>query len=399
MSRMRCTTCWSSATPPISDRSRRSRTPLTICSDHQIAMLAGMRVAFESMLAEFDPEGLQQDFDRQLKRVPLLGCRRSCATGSCSASDSEEIAKDPEAAFARCSATSSAKAYEEQFKHLKAGAPHHAPAPPVGRLNAGTRCTIRLIGIDWVLQRFTASLSGASPVSNKVIWSEGLFLQPQHFQQQERYFERYVETRCQCARPAQLGLHRDRVRARFSEHRQVRACGAWPACFPDGTPFRMPDDDPLPTPIDIGADVRDQTAVPGGAAAPRRRARGRPEAGTDELVRHDVARAAGAQRRRRAAAIRRCSKSARCARGCCWRARSPRPMPACRSRTSSNAAPISRSCSTSSFIPTVLHVRAADRLATVDHRAARAACISAAKRWAAACRRPAAARPRSSPTS
>jgi type VI secretion system protein ImpJ len=32
---------------------------------------------------------------------------------------------------------------------------------------------------------------------NRVIWSEGLFLQPQHFQQQERYFERYVETRCQ----------------------------------------------------------------------------------------------------------------------------------------------------------------------------------------------------------
>ena len=24
---------------------------------------------------------------------------------------------------------------------------------------------------------------------NKVIWSEGLFLRPQHFQQQERYFE------------------------------------------------------------------------------------------------------------------------------------------------------------------------------------------------------------------
>ena len=31
-------------------------------------------------------------------------------------------------------------------------------------------------------------------VYNKVVWSEGLFLRPQHFQQQDRYFERYVET-------------------------------------------------------------------------------------------------------------------------------------------------------------------------------------------------------------
>ena len=34
--------------------------------DHQLAMLAGMRVAFEAMLAEFDPDRLQEEFDRQL---------------------------------------------------------------------------------------------------------------------------------------------------------------------------------------------------------------------------------------------------------------------------------------------------------------------------------------------
>jgi type VI secretion system protein ImpJ len=28
--------------------------------------------------------------------------------------------------------------------------------------------------------------------NSKVVWSEGLFLRPQHFQQQERYFERFV---------------------------------------------------------------------------------------------------------------------------------------------------------------------------------------------------------------
>ena len=34
-------------------------------------------------------------------------------------------------------------------------------------------------------------------ISNKVVWSEGLFLRPQHFQQQDRYFERYIDGRCE----------------------------------------------------------------------------------------------------------------------------------------------------------------------------------------------------------
>ena len=32
-------------------------------------------------------------------------------------------------------------------------------------------------------------------INNRVVWSEGLFLRPQHFQQQERYLERHVEIR------------------------------------------------------------------------------------------------------------------------------------------------------------------------------------------------------------
>jgi type VI secretion system protein ImpJ len=27
---------------------------------------------------------------------------------------------------------------------------------------------------------------------NRVVWSEGLFLRPQHFQQQERYLEAFI---------------------------------------------------------------------------------------------------------------------------------------------------------------------------------------------------------------
>jgi predicted component of type VI protein secretion system len=78
-------------------------------------MLAGMRVAFESMLAEFDPDRLQQEFDRQLGKglVPaklrywdLYRERR------------EEIVKDPEATFRRLFGEQFARAYEDQLREL-----------------------------------------------------------------------------------------------------------------------------------------------------------------------------------------------------------------------------------------------------------------------------------------
>jgi type VI secretion system protein ImpJ len=92
---------------------------------------------------------------------------------------------------------------------------------------------------------------------NRVVWSEGLFLQPQHFQQQDRYFERYVENRCQALVPHTWGFTEVEFERDFLKIGKIglrRLSGV----FPDGTPFRMPDDDPLPTPLDIGPDVRDQ---------------------------------------------------------------------------------------------------------------------------------------------
>jgi type VI secretion system protein ImpJ len=122
---------------------------------------------------------------------------------------------------------------------------------------------------------------------SRVIWSEGLFLQPQHFQQQERYFERYVEGRCQPLVPHSWGFTELEFEADFLRIGKAalrQAAGV----FPDGTPFRLPDDDPLPEPIDIGTDVRDQIlylAVPlrraGQLAADR-------DGDGDALVRHDV---------------------------------------------------------------------------------------------------------------
>ena len=123
-------------------------------------------------------------------------------------------------------------------------------------------------------------------VFSKVVWSEGLFLRPHHFQQQDRYFERYVETRCQALIPHSWGFTEVELERDFLSIGKFglrRAAGV----FPDGTPFRMPEDDPLPAPIDIGQ-ARDQVIH---LAVPLRSA-GAPDVdrapGPDGLVRHDV---------------------------------------------------------------------------------------------------------------
>jgi type VI secretion system protein ImpJ len=122
---------------------------------------------------------------------------------------------------------------------------------------------------------------------NRVVWSEGLFLQPQHLQQQDRYFERYVETRCQPLVPYSWGLTEIEFERDFLRIGKVglrRLAGV----FPDGTPFRMPEDTPLPPPLDVGPDVRDQRLLlavpvlrPGELEAARTPV-------TDELVRHEI---------------------------------------------------------------------------------------------------------------
>ncbi len=122
---------------------------------------------------------------------------------------------------------------------------------------------------------------------NKVIWSEGLFLRPQHFQQQDRYFERYVETRCQALVSDSWGLTEVEFERDLLAVGKVgvrRAVGV----FPDGTPFRMPEDDPLPPPLQVAANTRDQIVH---LVLPLRRAGSQETArsgDTDGLERHDV---------------------------------------------------------------------------------------------------------------
>jgi type VI secretion system protein ImpJ len=92
---------------------------------------------------------------------------------------------------------------------------------------------------------------------NRVIWSEGLFLRPQHFQQQDRYLEAFVEGRVTGLRPNSWGfieLELERDLLAIGKLGIRRAAGV----FPDGTPFAIPDNDPAPTPLDITLQIRDQ---------------------------------------------------------------------------------------------------------------------------------------------
>jgi type VI secretion system FHA domain protein len=101
--------------------------------NHQIAMLAGMRTAFESMLAEFDPDRLQEEFDRQMTKGLVPAKLRYWDAYR---ERQQQAAKDAEATFRRLFGEEFARAYEDQLKALKArqgpsgaGGPA-APKPP-----------------------------------------------------------------------------------------------------------------------------------------------------------------------------------------------------------------------------------------------------------------------------
>ena len=93
--------------------------------------------------------------------------------------------------------------------------------------------------------------------SNKVVWSEGMFLRPQHFQQQDRYIERYVESRCQA-----FGAHSWGVMELSLDHELLKlgkiSVSRVKGVFPDGTPFSAPEVDHLPPPLEIPENVHDE---------------------------------------------------------------------------------------------------------------------------------------------
>jgi len=86
--------------------------------------------------------------------------------------------------------------------------------------------------------------------TNKVVWSEGLFLRPQLFQQQERYLETFSHKRCQPLSPFYWGFsHYDIDNEALTLGKLVLAKAS--GIYADGTPFDVPVQTPTPAPLTI----------------------------------------------------------------------------------------------------------------------------------------------------
>lgn len=121
--------------------------------------------------------------------------------------------------------------------------------------------------------------------NSKVVWSEGMLLQPQHLQQHDRYLHSIIETRVAGTRAYSWGyasLVIDDALLGLGKL-ALRSCTA---VLPDGTTLRLPDDDALPEPLDIPDDARDVLIM---LALPTRRMGIREvsdEGGADNFARH-----------------------------------------------------------------------------------------------------------------
>ncbi|HSY28845.1 MAG TPA: type VI secretion system baseplate subunit TssK [Burkholderiaceae bacterium] len=91
--------------------------------------------------------------------------------------------------------------------------------------------------------------------NSKVIWSEGMLLQPQHLQQHDRYLHTLLESRVSGLRPYSWGFSNLKI-----DEQQLTlgklALQSCNAVLPDGTPLYLPAEDELPVPLNIPEDAR-----------------------------------------------------------------------------------------------------------------------------------------------
>jgi type VI secretion system FHA domain protein len=88
--------------------------------NHQLAMLVGVRVAFEAMLSEFHPEHLQEQFDRQVKKGALVSMPARLRYWELYREWIHDMVRDADTSFRELFGDEFARAYEEQLRRLKA---------------------------------------------------------------------------------------------------------------------------------------------------------------------------------------------------------------------------------------------------------------------------------------
>ncbi|MGH1409516.1 MAG: type VI secretion system baseplate subunit TssK [Aeromonas sp.] len=85
---------------------------------------------------------------------------------------------------------------------------------------------------------------------NRVIWREGLFIKPQHFQQQQRHSDYALHARLSALSDYFYGLQSLAINEDYLGFGRIALVGAT-GILPDGTIFNIPNDDVLPTPLEI----------------------------------------------------------------------------------------------------------------------------------------------------
>ena len=83
---------------------------------------------------------------------------------------------------------------------------------------------------------------------NKVVWTEGMFLQPQHFQQHDRFLANQMQAKVASMSPYHWGfadLQIDEAALAMGKLALVSARGV----LPDGTAFSMPIEDAVPAAV------------------------------------------------------------------------------------------------------------------------------------------------------
>ncbi|HYM02586.1 MAG TPA: type VI secretion system baseplate subunit TssK, partial [Stellaceae bacterium] len=90
---------------------------------------------------------------------------------------------------------------------------------------------------------------------NKTVWSEGMFLRPQHFQQNDRYVDWLVRSRVGGLTPYSWGLSELKINRELlmSGKFSVDSCRG---ILDDGTPFAIPDHADHPVPLMPGESAR-----------------------------------------------------------------------------------------------------------------------------------------------
>ena len=94
--------------------------------------------------------------------------------------------------------------------------------------------------------------------TNKVTWSEGLFLRPQLFQQQERYLESFAHKHASALSPFFWGFSHYRIDTESLSLGKLVLASAAGVCA-DGTPFELPGQTPPPAPLTLLPEHLQQT--------------------------------------------------------------------------------------------------------------------------------------------